>query len=302
MIGDSNKKYTLDPIRSTPYKTMLPKGYALIAEGGGIRGFYSAGVFDGLLEEGVMFPYNIGVSAGACNLLTYLSGQIGRSRQIVEHFISSWKYVSFRNIFIEQSVFGYDYIFNEIPDEHIFFDRKAVIENPAEYYAGAMDAITGKTRWFSKEECSKNFDPVRASSSIPFMSPKVMINGTPYFDGGVSSPIPIEKSLEDKNVFNVIISTRNKEYRKKPAPALAKLARSVYKKYPGVATGLQNRHLYYNQQVEICQALDKTDNAIFLQPDQPLEVERTTRDVSKVLKLYDEGIEDGIKLAKRLVG
>jgi len=114
--------YTETPIPGKQAEKILPKGNALVLEGGGTRGFFSAGVFDAFMEAGVMFPYIIGVSAGAANAVSYISGQIGRNRQIVERYVGNPKYISKRNFLFHRSVFGMNYIFKEIPLKHIFVD------------------------------------------------------------------------------------------------------------------------------------------------------------------------------------
>lgn len=55
----------------------------LVLEGGGLRGVYTAGVLDAFLEQNIKIPYVIGVSAGACNAVSYLSNQKGRSLSLI---------------------------------------------------------------------------------------------------------------------------------------------------------------------------------------------------------------------------
>lgn len=284
----SGIKFKYEPILSEKYTNMLPKGTALVLEGGGMRGYYSAGVFEGFMESGIMFPYIIGVSAGAANALTYISGQKLRSRQIVEKYAGSHKYVSKRNLIKYGSFFNRDLVFRKIPQELVFFDYDALNNCPIKFLTGTMDCNTGKALWFDKDDLSKNLEITEASCAIPLFAPIVKYKGHKLLDGGFACPIPIEKSIEDGNKFHVIVLTQNKGYTKKPYSQLS-LAKLKYRKYPNVIETLKKRHEVYNNQIELCEKLEKEGNAIIIRPKEPLKVNMATRDTELLLELYDEG-------------
>ena len=192
-------QYTQPIIKGEKYKTMLPDGFSLVLEGGGTRGFFSAGVFDAFIDAGIMFPYITGVSAGAANALSYVSGQRGRNRIVVEKFVGQPQYLGYRNLLMHRSLFGYNYIFKTVPERHLFWDRDIFDETDISFLTGAVDCDTGKTIWFSKQDIQPGFDAVRASCSIPIVSRIVKYKGYRLLDGGITSPIPIEKSIEDGN-------------------------------------------------------------------------------------------------------
>lgn len=288
VLNLNQTKYTFQPIVSKKYTKLLPKGTALVLEGGGMRGYYSAGVFEGFMEKGIMFPYIAGVSAGAANALSYISGQPMRSRQIVEHFASTPEYVSVRNLFKYGSMFNRELVFRKIPQKHVFFDYEALKSAPIEFYTGTMDCKTGKAVWFDKNELSENLEITEASCAVPMIAPIVKYKGFELLDGGIPAPIPIEKSLEDKNTFHVIVLTQNKGYVKKPFNNSA-LAKIIYRKYPNVVKALEMRHEIYNRQVALCEKLEKENKAIIIRPKDPIKVSRTTRDTKLILDLYDEG-------------
>lgn len=112
--------YTLQPILGKTLSHRLPEGTALVLEGGGLRGYYSCGVMEAFMEKDLLFPYIIGVSAGAANALSYISGQPGRSREIIEHYVGNPDYVSTRNLLTKHTMFDFDYIFGTVPEKHIF--------------------------------------------------------------------------------------------------------------------------------------------------------------------------------------
>jgi len=292
--------YTHKIIKGESPKIFLPKGTALVLEGGGTRGFYSAGVFEAFMDDGIMFPYVIGVSAGAANALSYISGQRGRSRQIVEHYVSDKRYVSRRNLFRYGSLFGYDFIFKEIPNKHVFWDREMFKSVDIEFLTGAIDCKTGKTVWFEKNEMSYDFIETLASCSVPLVAKVVQHKGYDLLDGGIADPIPIEKSIADGNNFHVIVLTRNHGFRLEPTSS-AWLVKRTYKNYPELIEIILNRHEIYNRQLELCEKLEQEGRAIIIRPQKPLEVTRSTRDTAKLLALYDEGHEEGKIFLKELL-
>ncbi|MDR1664689.1 MAG: patatin family protein [Clostridiales bacterium] len=287
-----NFSFTEPVIKGQKYTEMLPGGTALVCEGGGTRGFYTSGVFEAFMDAGIMFPYIIGVSAGAANALSYISGQKLRSRVIVEKYVPRHEYVSKRNLLKHGSMFGYDFIFKEIPGKHLFWDREVFDSADIRFLTGATDCATGEAVWFEKDELGEDFLTVRASCSVPMISKIVKINGIELLDGGTSVPIPIEKSVADGNTFHVIILTRNQGYLRKPFE-YKNLAKIFYRKYPKLVETMLNRHEVYNRQVALCERLEREGKAVIIRPRVPLSVDRTTSDIGKLLALYDEGHEEG---------
>ena len=293
----NNLSFTHPIIKGTKHTKMLPKGTALVLEGGGTRGFYSAGVFEAFMDAEIMFPYIVGVSAGAANALTYVAGQRGRNRMIVEKYVGNHRYVSRRNIFRHGSLFGYDFIFETIPEKHLFFDREIFDETDIRFLTGATDCVTGKPVWFEKNDISPGFDVTKASCSVPLLSKIVKYNGFELLDGGVSAPIPIEKSIEDGNNFHVVVLTRNQGYTK-PAFRHKNILKLFYRKYPKLIETMLNRHETYNRQLALCEQLEREKKAIIIRPLLPLAVDRTAADSSKLLVLYDEGHDEGKQAVK----
>lgn len=292
--------YTEEMIQGVMPRTILPKGCSLVLEGGGTRGFYTAGVFEAFMDEGIMFPYIVSVSAGTANAMSYVSGQKGRTRQIIEKYVSKHQYLSFRNLIMQRSYFGYDYVFKTVPEQHVFWDRNIFINNKIDLLTGAVDCNTGKTVWFHKDELEKDFTPAIASCSVPLASKVVLYKGYELLDGGTSSPIPIDKAIVDGNTFHVIVLTRNEGYRKKPFQ-YKKSLQLYYKKYPKLVDTMLKRHEIYNQQLELCEQLEKEGKAIIIRPKKRLEVGRIAKNIKKLLDLHDEGYEEGKEAVKLLL-
>lgn len=292
--------YTHPPIPGLPPKRILPQGVALVLEGGGTRGFYSAGVFEAFMDAGIMFPYIIGVSAGAANALSYAAGQRLRNRQVVEHYVADPRYVSKRNLLLHGSMFNMEFVFRTIPQKHIALDWQAFRRCQARFLTGAMDCETGQTVWFEKEDIGEELDAVIASCSVPIISPVVSFQGRSLLDGGVTDPIPIEKSIVDGNRFHVVVLTRNEGYVKAPFRYKSVL-KLFYRRYPQVINAMLTRHETYRRQLALCQQLEREGKAVIIRPLRPLEVSRTQTDVKKLLALYDEGHAEGAEKLERIL-
>ena len=153
--------------------------------------------------------YIIGVSAGAANALSYISGQPGRSREIIEHYVGNPDYVSTRNLLTKHTMFDFDYIFGTVPEKHIFFDWDKFHEQDTRFLTGAMNCADGKTIWFEKDTLKAPFMASRASCSVPLITKIQHYMGYDLLDGGISDPIPIEKSLA-LNIVNFCFTAKKK--------------------------------------------------------------------------------------------
>lgn len=285
-------EYTHTPIVGKSPACILPEGVALVLEGGGTRGFYSAGVFEAFMDAGIMFPYIASVSAGSANALSYIAGQPGRNRQVVEHYVGDPRYLSRRNLLLHRSMFGMDFVFHEVPQKHIFMDWDMFTKQDIRFLTGALDCATGRTVWFEKQDLTPAIEAVIASCSVPVLSPIVPYMGYDLLDGGIADPIPIEKSIADGNTFHVVVLTRNSGYRKE-AFRYKRLLSLFYSKYPKVVEVMLRRHEAYNRQLDLCQQLEKEGRAVLIRPLKQLQVGRTQSDIGRLLALYDEGHEEG---------
>jgi len=299
-MQEDSKRYAHPVVRGVKYTAMLPRGAALVLEGGGTRGFYTSGVFEAFMDEGIMFPYIIGVSAGAANALTYIAGQRGRSRIIAEHYAGDPRYVGLRNLLLRGSIFGFGFMFDTIPNEYLFWDREMFEAADLRFLTGATDCETGEAVWFEKSDIEPDFGAVLASCSVPLISRVARFRGRAYMDGGVAAPIPIEKSIADGNTFHVVVLTRNAGYTKPPFEH-RHMMKLVYRKYPKLTEAMLRRHEVYNRQLALCEQLEREGRALIIRPLKPLAVGRTASDTAKLLALYDEGHAEGAEAVKRML-
>ena len=271
----------------------------LVLEGGGMRGLYTCGALEFFMDKDLYFQYIIGVSAGACNAVSYISKQKGRNIKVNTGFLNNWRYMSLRNLLFEKSFFGMDFIFKEIPGKFVPFDYETFQNSPCEFLVGATDCKTGKAVYFNKDDIREGFDVLRASSSLPVISPIVQFKGYELLDGGISDSIPIAKSIEDGNEKNIVILTRNKGYRKNPMK-FGKLIKIKYRKYPLLIESMMNRYKKYNETMDCIEELEEKGKVMVIRPFKKLMVDRLERNSNKLHELFNNGYEDAENSYERI--
>ena len=170
----------------------------LVLEGGGMRGLYTVGVLDALMERRLSPDYVIGVSAGAGNGISFVSGQKGRAYRVDMDYLRDRRYISLRNFVKTRSVFGMDFVFDDIPGKYDPFNYPAFLASPTEFVTGVTDVVTGRPVYFGKQPLmADQCRLLRASAAIPLFSPMVEFRGRLYLDGGTADPIPVKRALAD---------------------------------------------------------------------------------------------------------
>ena len=187
----------------------------VLFEGGSFRAIFSCGVMDALLEQDVMFPYCIGVSAGAADSASYISRQKERNLNMLLRYRNDKRYMGLRNYFKkEHSLFGVDFVFRKMPNVLFPFDMDTFQNYAGDYVVVTTDANTGKPHYFHKEDVDDRFDVFCASCALPVYFQAVHIGGGAYYDGGVSDPVPIRRLQRDGHHKALIVLTRPEGYRK----------------------------------------------------------------------------------------
>ena len=228
---------------------------------------------------------------------SYLSRQRGRNKIVNIDMVSDPRYLSWRNWLSKRQLFGMDFIFDEIPNTLVPFDYEAFGASREELVVGTTDCETGESAYHYKSK--PGFDALRAmraSSSLPFIAPIVEYGGRPMLDGGIADPIPVRRAEGDGYARNVLVLTRNADYRKKPN-RFPWLLRRAYGQYPAFVNAMLKRHEVYNETLAYLEERESAGAAFVIRPERPLEVGRMERDPAKLKALYDQGYED----AKRLL-
>ena len=260
---------------------------SLILEGGTLRPIFSAGVMDALLDNNITFPYCIGVSAGITNGVSYISKQKGRNLEVVTKYRNDNRYLSYRNFLRCKSIFGLDFVFDEIPNNLIPFDMDTYRKYPGKVLVGVTNAHTGKTEYLNGKDLDDKATMLRATCAIPLLFPVIKINGKEYYDGGLCDPIPIKKAIADGNTKHLIVLTQPKGYKKELSKKNILVAKLLNKKYPNLKTPLLNRHNHYNETVKFFEQLENEVKVLILRPEYNLD--SFEKDINKLKSSYDHG-------------
>ena len=261
---------------------------ALVLEGGGLRGVFTCGVLDFFMDHGIRFPFTVGVSAGACNGLSYMSGQRGRAKASNIDLMEKHHYVGVKYLFTQGCIMDFKLLFEDFPERIIPYDYPAYAANPDRFVMVTTNCLTGKAEYFEeKHDTSRIMDIVRASSSLPFVCPIAYVDGEPMLDGGIADSIPLQRARELGFDNNVVVLTRNKGYRKPQKPT--KVLPFFYDNYPALCQTIRNRNSVYNQQISLIERLEDEGSLTVIRPQKPIFVDRMERDTRKLLALYDEG-------------
>jgi predicted patatin/cPLA2 family phospholipase len=266
----------------------------LVLEGGGMRGWYTAGVLTAMTENGINFPCVYGISAGASNALTFISKQNSREfcRAMIRYSADE-RYLSVSNLQKTGSLFGFDFMFGELFHSLLPFDYKTFFDSPTQFKVGATDLTSGQAVFFEKSQLDEEMTAVRASCSLPFLSNIVSYGGYELLDGGCSMPIPVERSIFDGNESNVIVLTRDISYRKGPHPEYPRsVLRAKYADYPCFVDAMMKRPETYNNELDVCRRQEKAGRAFVIRPCSPIVVSRYEKDPQRLNLLYEMGIHD----------
>ena len=273
---------------------------ALVLEGGGLRGVFTCGVLDCFMDKGVCFPFTVGVSAGACNGLSYMSGQRGRARSSNIDLMDKYHYVGFRYLLTQGCIMDFKLLFEDFPEKIIPYDYDAYFSNPDRFVMVTTNCLTGKAEYFEERKSSARvMDIVRASSSLPFVSPITYVDGVPMLDGGIVDSIPVQYAMDQGYEKLVVVLTRNRGYRKKNGSM--PLAKAMYRKYPMLQKALSQRNAVYNRTMDLIEKLEDEGRIIVIRPVKPVQVGRMEKDTAKLAALYDEGYEVASKLYANLM-
>ncbi len=267
----------------------------LVLEGGSLRGLFTAGAMDALLDNNINFEYVIGVSAGITNAVSYISKQKGRNLEIIKKYRGDNRYMSKRNFLRCKSLFGLEFAFYEIPNKLIPFDWDTYYDFEGVIKVGMTDTETGQIVYKDGKSLDKKCTILRATCAIPFYFPPIMVEGKQYVDGGLADSIPIRQSIADGNDKNLVILTQPKGFVKKQSKS-GKMGAFFYRnKFPNLSEVLIERPKLYNDTIDYIQNIEEThpENIVVLYPDYKLNSFES--DVEVLEKTYLHGYETAQK-------
>ena len=246
---------------------------ALVLEGGGMRGVFTSGVLDWMIDHGITFPYLVGVSAGSSNALSFASHQRGRGKYIFADLQVERHYLGVSNILRHRSIMDMDLLYHELPESLWPYDYTAYKANPMRVESVATDCLTGQAVYLEeKDDAKRIIDIVRASSSLPFACPIAHVDGRPMLDGGIADSIPLQRAIDQGYEHAVVVLTRHRGYRKDEQPT--RLPSFIYKRYPHLREALRTRGTRYNAQLAMVEQLEQEGRITVIRPNHPVEVAR----------------------------
>lgn len=267
----------------------------LILEGGAMRGMFTAGVMDVMMENDIVFDGAIGVSAGAAFGCNYKSKQIGRAARYNMKYCDDKRYCGIGSLIKTGNIFSTDFAYGEVPMKKDIFDFYTYKNNPMEFYVVCTDIESGKAVYHRYDDFSDHgFDWIRASASMPLVSEIVEIDGVKMLDGGVADSIPLKYFESIGYDRNVVILTRPGDYRKKKNNIIP-LIKLKYKKYPEFVKAMEERHIKYNETLEYIAAEEQKGNVLVIRPDEALPVGRIEKNRDNLKAAYEIGRNTAIR-------
>lgn len=268
----------------------------LVLEGGAMRGMYTAGILDILMENNITVDGAIGVSAGATFGCNFKSKQIGRTIRYNMKYSRDPRYVGLRSLMRTGDLYGADFCYKELPNKLDIFDVNTYKNNPMDFYVVTTDINTGEPIYhLCPNGDETDIEWYRASASMPLVSRIVEIDGIQMLDGGISDAIPIHKFREMGYKKNIVILTQHNGYRKKKSSSLPFIKLKMGRKYPNLVHDMEIRHKMYNQTLDDLKEMESRGEVYIIQPKEPITIGRTERNPDKLKSLYDIGCKEGME-------
>lgn len=270
----------------------------LVLEGGGMRGLYTAGVLDVMIDHHWMPDVVCGTSAGVTFGVNLLSQQRGRVLRYNCKYVGRRDYISMYSWITTGNMINKEFAYDLLPRELDPFDEDTFVQAKAEFYATITNMRTGLAEYVRITNTWQQMDVIRASASLPIICKPVEWNGEMYLDGGLVDNVPLEKCLELGCDKVIIVLTRPKGYVRNDNIATA--CRLWYPKYKELIKVVRQRNESYNQQIERIRAMEQEGKVFVICPSENRPVGRLEKDPKKLKHLYNLGLEDAGTLWEQL--
>ena len=270
-------------------RNFVPMKKGLVLEGGAMRGLFTAGIIDVMMEAGIEPDGLIGVSAGAAFGCNYKSRQPGRAIRYNTRFARDKRYCSWQSLLRTGNLYNAEFGYHIIPTQYDIFDNEAFDKNPMAFYAVCTDVLTGKAIYKKLEKATPlTYDWIRASASMPLASKVVELEGLKVLDGGVADSIPLEYFEQIGYDRNVVVLTQPEGY-VKGHNRLMPLMRIALRKYPLMIEALDKRHIMYNQQLDYIRQAEQEGRCLVIRPKEKLRIGHISHDPEEMHRIYEYG-------------
>ena len=273
----------------------------LVLEGGAMRGLFTAGIIDVMMEAGVEPDGLIGVSAGAAFGCNYKSRQPGRAVRYNTRFAKDPRYSGLRSLIKTGDYFNAEFGYHIVPKEYDIFDTEAFEQNRLVFVFVCTDVMTGEAVYHQMDRVTfDELEWLRASASMPLASKVVEVGGRKLLDGGVADSIPLAYFERIGYERNVVILTQPEGYVKEPN-RLMPLMRLALRKYPKMLEAMENRHLMYNQELEYVRQAEREGRCLVIRPDEKLPIGHISHDPENMHRVYEIGRRKGEKHLDQII-
>lgn len=267
----------------------------IVLEGGGMRGMYTCGILDVLMENHIYLDGMVGVSAGIAFGCNYKSGQVGRALRYNVRFAKDRRYSGMWSLLKTGNYYNAWFAYHQVPRHYDIFDYNAFEDSPMECYVVCFDVNTGGGVYQRLDHVNDDFfEWIRASASMPVVAQPVEVGGRFLLDGGLADSIPLEFMMNKGYERNVVILTREEGYRKTAEHGMW-LMKPLLRKYPKVIEALKHRPALYNKQVQLVREEERKGTAFVFRPLKPLNVSRTTHNAMEMNRVYQQGREEALQ-------
>lgn len=267
----------------------------IVLEGGGMRGMYTCGILDVLMENHIYVDGMVGVSAGIAFGCNYKSRQAGRALRYNVRFANDKRYSGIISLLKTGNYYNADFAYKLVPTHYDVFDSNVFEDSPMECYAVCFDVKSGAGVYQRLTRVDDDFfEWIRASASMPVVAQPVAVGGRLLLDGGLADSIPLEFMMNKGYNRNIVILTREEGYRKTAERGMW-LMKPLLRKWPKVIEALQKRPAHYNMQLQKVREEERAGNAFVFRPLKPLNVSRTTHDAAEMNRVYQQGREEALQ-------
>lgn len=272
----------------------------LVLEGGAMRGLFTAGIIDVMMEAGVEPDGLIGVSAGAAFGCNYKSRQPGRAIRYNTRFAKDARYSGLKSFLTTGDYFNAQFGYHIVPYQYDLFDVKAFEQNPMEFIVVCTDVDTGEAVYHKMDRVDyEELEWLRSSASMPLASKVVEVSGRKLLDGGVADSIPLEYFESIGYDRNVVILTQPEGYTKQHTK-LMPLMRIGLRRYPEMVKAMDRRYLMYNRELEFVHQAEREGRCLVIRPDEKLPIGHISHNPEEMKRVYQIGREMGDRYIERI--
>lgn len=272
----------------------------LVLEGGAMRGLWTAGVTDVMMEHDIEPDGLIGVSAGAAFGCNYKSRQVGRAIRYNTRFAKDPRYSGLRSLLRSGDYFNAEFGYHVVPYEYDIFDTQTFEQNPMQFTVVCTDVLTGEAVYHDMDHVDYDeLEWLRASASMPLASKVVKVQGRQLLDGGVADSIPLAYFESQGYDRNVVILTQPKGFVKEPNK-LIPIMRIALRKYPKMIQALAERHLMYNQELAYVAQAEQEGRCLVIRPDEKIPIGHISHHPDEMRHVYEIGRATGERYIERI--